>query len=207
MHQEEERLSQAPAPQPPDSPVAPPPTSTPAPGAKLSPKMISYLQQLLWDWILPFVVVWIVVKFLCFVVIVPTGSMIPTIDSGSLLIALRVHNPQHTVQRGDILVFYSQELENTLVKRVIGMPGDRVVVDNKGEVTINGQPYPEAYVRNASGKTGIFQVPPGSYLFMGDNRSGSLDARDWDNPYIQQEHVQGKAVFTIWPLMNFGVLK
>lgn len=165
------------------------------------------LKQIFWDWVFPFVIVWLIVKFLCFLVIVPTGSMIPTIDTGSILVALRVHNVERSVERGDIVVFYSEELNNTLVKRVIGMPGDRVVVDHKGDITINGEAYPEEYVRNASGKTGIFQVPEGSYLFMGDNRSGSLDARDWFNPYISGEQIQGKAVFTLWPLMNFGVLK
>ncbi len=163
------------------------------------------------EWIVPFALeilaILLVIKFLFFFVIVPTGSMIPTIDEHSILFATRVHNPEKSVERGDILVFRSDELDTTLVKRVVGMPGDHVVIDSEGRTTINGQPYPEDYVLYKSYKEGEFQVPEGCYLFLGDNRNGSLDARSWENPYISADKIQGKAIFTLWPFENFGVLR
>lgn len=174
-----------------------------------SQSMSKYLsvKQVVWDWVIPFLVVWLVVKFLCFIVIVPTGSMMPTIDEGSILIAFRVHNVEKFVSRGDIVVFRSDELDTILVKRLIGMPGDRVDIDHYGDLVINDEPYPEEYVRYASGKSRSFHVPEGCYLFLGDNRNGSYDARDWNNPYISGDKIQGKAVFTLWPISNFGILK
>ena len=163
------------------------------------------------EWVIPFgieiLVVLLIIKFIFFFVIVPTGSMIPTIDEHSILFATRVHNAEKSVERGDILVFRSDELDTTLVKRVVGMPGDHVVIDGEGKVTINGEPFAEEYVVYKSPKEGDFQVPEGCYLFLGDNRNGSLDARSWENPYIPGDKIEGKAIFTLWPFENFGVLR
>lgn len=88
------------------------------------------------------------------------------------------------------------------------MPGDHVVIDDTGALTINdGMPYPEPYVKFISRQSGEFQVPEGCYLFFGDNRSGSMDARSWEQPYISGDKITGKAIFTLWPFENFGVLK
>ena len=71
------------------------------------------------EWIIPFaieiVVILLIVKFVCFFVIVPTGSMVPTIAERSILFATRVYNPEKNVERGDILVFRSDELDMTMV--------------------------------------------------------------------------------------------
>jgi len=53
----------------------------------------------------------------------------------------------------------------------------------------------------------VFQIPEGMYLFLGDNRAGSSDARGWRHPYVPAEDITGKAVFTIFPFKNFGILK
>lgn len=172
------------------------------------PFVTYFFEELFFPLLIQTVVILVVVKLLFFLVIVPTGSMIPTIDEGSLLFAMRVYNIPESVDRGDVLVFYSDELNTTLIKRLIGLPGDTVEIDHQGNVTINGEPYPERYVVNqASYKSGTYYVPENCYFFMGDNRSGSFDARDWRNPYIAQEDIRGRAVFTLWPLSNFGVLK
>ena len=167
------------------------------------------LRQLWRGWILPFgteiLVLLFIIKFLFFFVIVPTGSMIPTIDSHSVLFATRVHHPEK-LQRGDIVVFDSDELGITLVKRLVGLPGDRVVIDSQGRMTLNGQPAEEDYVFYKSNLSADFTVPEGCYFFLGDNRSGSNDARMWRDPYIDGEKIQGKAWFTLWPVANFGSL-
>ena len=168
------------------------------------------LRQLWRGWILPFgteiLVLLFIIKFLFFFVIVPTGSMIPTIDSHSVLFATRVHHPEK-LQRGDIVVFDSDELGITLVKRLVGLPGDHVVLDENGRMTLNGEPVEEPYVFHKDSRTADFTVPEGHYLFLGDNRSGSNDARMWNQPYIPGEKISGHARFTLWPVENFGVLR
>ena len=104
------------------------------------------------------------------------------------------------------MVFDSDELGITLVKRLVGLPGDRVVIDSQGRMTLNGQPAEEDYVFYKSNLSADFTVPEGCYLFLGDNRSGSNDARMWKDPYIDGEKIQGKAWFTLWPVANFGSL-
>lgn len=160
-------------------------------------------------WVLPFgveiLVLLFVIKVLFFFVVVPSGSMIPTIDEMSILFATRVHDPEK-LERGDIVVFESDELGLTLVKRLVGLPGDTVILDDSGKMTLNGEPVEEPYVFYRSGMSAKFQVPEGHYLFLGDNRSGSNDARMWKQPYIPAGKICGKAQFTIWPVANFGGL-
>ena len=102
-------------------------------------------------------------KFVLFVPIVPSGSMEPTIAEHSALIALRVHHLEK-LQRGDIVVFTAQtpELEGTtLIKRLIGLPGDHVEIDESGAVTINGEVQPEDYVVYQYAIPGEYDVPEG----------------------------------------------
>lgn len=123
---------------------------------------------------------------------VPTSSMEPTMQPNSEFIVKKTKN----ITRGDIVVFNSSELGKILVKRLIGMPGD--VVDIRGgEVFINGSYLKEDYVLNNSDYTGTFYVPDDGYLFLGDNRSNSADARYWDNPYIHKSAVIGKVILEI----------
>lgn len=162
-------------------------------------------------WILPFgveiLIMLLLLKFVFFLTVVPTGSMIPAIGEGSWLFVTHVYQPEKTVGRGDILVFDNDELGETLIKRVVGLPGDEIELDGDGKMILNGSPYPEEYVVNGSDGSGTWRVPPGCYLFMGDNRSNSFDARGWDNPYIPADKIIGKAHFALWPLSNFGPLE
>lgn len=167
------------------------------------------MKNIIKGWVIPFgieiLVLLFVIKVLFFFVVVPSGSMIPTIDEASILFATRVHDPT-TLERGDIVVFQSDELGITLVKRLIGLPGDTVILDKEGKLSINGERVEEPYVFYKAAVSGKFQVPEGHYLFLGDNRSGSNDARVWKQPYISGEKICGKAQFTIWPVANFGKL-
>lgn len=166
-------------------------------------------KKILKEWIIPFgieiIILLLIVKFVCFFTIVPTGSMKPTIAEKSIVFTLRVRNPEK-LKRGEIVVFFSEELGQNLVKRLVGLPGEHVEIDEEGMVYIDGEKLEENYVVYQSGLTGEFEVPQGCYLFLGDNRAGSLDARYWDEPYISGDDITGKAIFTIWPFSNFGVL-
>ena len=81
-------------------------------------------------------------------------------------------------------------------------------IEESGDVYINDVLLAEHYVVNQEvGYTGTFTVPEGCYFFLGDNRSGSSDARVWENPYIPGDDVMSRAVFTLFPLGDFGILK
>ncbi|MEG1448482.1 MAG: signal peptidase I [Oscillospiraceae bacterium] len=174
--------------------------------------MSTKLKAFLKEWVIPLaievVVVLFIIKYVVFLVNVPSGSMIPTIDEHSWLFARRVHNPQKALSRGDVVIFDSDEEQKTLIKRLVGMPGETVEVKMNGDIFIDGEKLDEPYVINQeTGYEGTFEVPEGHYLFFGDNRSGSWDARYWDNPYISEDDIMGEAGLTILPIRNFGFIK
>ena len=140
-----------------------------------------------------------------FVANVPTGSMETTVPTGSQVITTRCFNKDN-VERGDVVVFYSEELDMVLLKRCIGLPGDTVEFDGEGNTYINGEYYDESYVSSYSDFEGSFEVPEGCYFFCGDNRRSSFDARFWDDPYIEKENVKGIARFIVFPFGSFGLV-
>ena len=180
------------------------------PEQEIPQDMKSKIKRFIKEWVIPFgvevVVIVLLIKFVFFFTYVPTGSMIPTIAEKSWLFAVHVYNVEETVERGDILVFDSEETETTLIKRVVGLPGETVEIIS-GVVYINGEKLEEEYVVHESYEDRVFQIPEGMYLFLGDNRAGSSDARGWRHPYVPAEDITGKAVFTIFPFKNFGILK
>jgi signal peptidase I len=112
------------------------------------------------------------------------------------------------VERGDTVVFwYPQDTSKSYIKRVIGVPGDRVRVD-AGQVYVNGQAMVENYVPAenrdfSSWREGEEQVvPDGKYFVLGDHRNQSSDSRMWG--YVPRENIYGKAVFVYWPLQKMG---
>ncbi len=138
---------------------------------------------------------------------VPTGSMTPTVKPGDWTLTVRVRNPETAIEREDVVVFYSEEMEKILFKRCVGLPGEEVEVNKDGSVYIDGEELEEDYVSSESHVSRAFEVPEGCYLFFGDNRGDSLDARYWENPYISGEDIMGRAVFIFWPLSDFGVIQ
>ena len=161
------------------------------------------------EWVIPIasaiIIVLLLRQFVFFNVYVPTGSMIPTIMQDDKVLVTRVHD-YNSLKRGDIIVFYSDELGETLVKRLIGLPGDKVEIKN-GEVFINGEKTNQDYVKNKDQFNGRFEVPEGKYFFLGDNRPVSNDARYWKDHYIDSSKIEGKAQFVFYPFKNFGKLK
>lgn len=121
---------------------------------------------------------------------VPSGSMEPTLHIGCNLLINKL-TTHYT--RGDIVVFKSEEFDKILVKRLIGEPGDHILLD--GDKTyINGNLFVEDYVENPTNGVDVFEfdVPEGCYLFLGDNRYSSKDARLWKEPYIKEEALMGE---------------
>ena len=171
---------------------------------------MDFAKKIFQDWILPIVaaiiIAFIINKVVFFNVTVPTGSMLPTINLDDKILVTRVHN-KNNLKHGDIVVFHSDELDEDLIKRLIGLPNDVVDIKEDGSVYINGDKTDESYVAHPGGKTGKFTVPEDSYFFMGDNRINSLDARYWEKPFIPKKDIMGKARIIISPFSRFGKLK
>ena len=167
------------------------------------------LRQFVKSWLLPLAaeiaILLVIFNFVINITYVPTGSMIPTISEHSVLISLREYNTDE-LQRGEIYSFHSDELGKTLIKRLIGLPGETVRIEGNGNIYINDVRLDEPYVKHPDTLSGRFEVPEGCLLFFGDNRAGSFDARRWQNPYIPVEKVTGKVVFKLWPPSQFGGL-
>ena len=75
--------------------------------------------------------------FVVFKVKIPSESMVPTLNVGDRLFVTRVYNPEN-LNRGDVVVFYSEEKNECIIKRLIGKPGDKIVIKD-GVVTVNGE--------------------------------------------------------------------
>ena len=106
-------------------------------------------------------------------------------------------------QRGEIIVFhYPRDPTKDFVKRVIGLPGENVVVED-GSVVINGQSIDDPYANhkaafgdNFHDTREPFDVPEGEYFAMGDNRENSRDSRYWGS--VPASHIKGKAMLVYW---------
>jgi signal peptidase I len=149
---------------------------------------------------------------------IPTGSMEPNLLVGDHLIVNkmifsptvtgleRALLPHREIRRGDVMVFkYPEEPERDFIKRVIGLPGDRLELRRK-TIYINGEPLVEPYAHfterpsESAGVTGDLRefygpvsVPAGQYFMMGDNRDNSQDSRYWG--LLPAHYVKGKALF------------
>lgn len=159
------------------------------------------------DWVAPILIAIVLAvlinKFLFFTVTIPSESMVPTIKIGDRVVVTRIYD-RKKLKRGDIVVFYSKELDDRLIKRLIGLPGDKVEVKEGGQVYINGEKIDEPYVVYPEDLRVSFTVGEDKYLFFGDNRIVSNDARRWENPYIDGKDIQGKARFIIFPFRRAG---
>lgn len=168
------------------------------------------IKNLLSNWVMiivfAIIIALLINKFILFVISVPSGSMYPTIKPKDRIITTRIYN-FNNIQRGDILVFYSDEFQETMVKRVIGFPNDLVEIKEYGTVYINGDKIDESYVIYPDNRAGKFKVPAGEYLFLGDNRAHSLDSRSWKDPFIKSENIKGKAVFILFPFDRVSKLE
>ena len=99
---------------------------------------------------------------------------------------------------GDIVTFWSDELGKLLVKRVVGLPGDEITFQD-GYTYINGEMLDESYLprQGITQCSASFLVPEGCVFFMGDNRTGSNDARFWKQPYISVDNIRAKVMVGI----------
>ena len=136
------------------------------------------------------------------------GSMDKTLADGDNLI---ISGLFYTPERGDIIVFedYSTELREPLVKRVIGIAGDKVVIDINGDVYVNGELLDEPYVHITPGKDhtsifGTWTVGEGELFVLGDHRDISKDSREFGT--IKADSVLGEVKLRFYPFDKFGLI-
>jgi signal peptidase I len=128
------------------------------------------------------------------------SKYIPFIDAHDGEEAFLFHGPQ----RGDVIVFrYPKDPDRDFIKRVIGVPGDSIRIDDAGTVFVNGEALKENYISDSSPRSLEEQmVPPDSYFVLGDNRPNSSDSRNWG--FVPEENIIGKAMLSYWPLSELG---
>ncbi len=138
--------------------------------------------------------------------VVPTGSMINTIQEKDRIIASRLTYKNSDPQRYDIVIFlYPDNEKQYFVKRIIGLPGETVeIVEGIVYVTQeNGKTIQldDSFVTNCvpTGNFGPYKVPEDSYFMMGDNRNTSWDSRYWKNKYVKRNKILGKVMFKYYP--------
>ena len=136
-------------------------------------------------------------KYVLLFGIIPSASMEPTLLSNSFAIINGTKYWRSSPERGDIIVFYSEELEETLIKRVIGLPGEEVSFED-GLVHINGSILSEPYLSSEECTLAFqsFKVPEQEYFLLGDNRMNSYDSRFWEEPYIHLDEIKGELLFS-----------
>ena len=149
---------------------------------------------------------------------IPSESMTNTLKIGDRVLVNRVVYHLRKPHRGDVVVFNSRAVGITLIKRIIGLPGETVSLKD-GAVYINGRRIKEPYVREVNGAAlptepfsdgriwsleQPYTVPAGHYFVMGDNREQSDDSRDW-GPIAKSELI-GVAFFKYWPPSRIGGL-
>jgi signal peptidase I len=159
---------------------------------------------------------------------IPSGSMRPTLREGDYIFVwklsygIRLPFMQKAVyefampKRGNVVVFTRPDDPNTkeneastnIIKRVIGLPGDKIEVSGS-KLFVNGELMVEDYARWEDGGTlegnfGPQVVPDGHVLLLGDNRDHSKDGRFWNYPFLPVENIKGRAFIIYWSWSNFS---
>lgn len=162
----------------------------------------------------------LVVLILTFLVVTYVGqrtkvsgsSMEPMLSDGDNLIVDKLSYRFSEPERFDIIVFPFRYAEKTYyIKRIIGLPGETVFIDEEGNIYINDELLRESYGREVIEDPGRAYEPvtlgENEYFVLGDNRNNSSDSRDPVVGNIHRDEFIGKAWVRIWPLNKMGIIK
>ena len=139
-------------------------------------------------------------------------SMEYTLSDGDNLIVDKISYRFHKPERYDIIVFPFQYEENTYyIKRIIGLPGEKVQIGEDGAIYINGKVLEESYGREVMEDPGQAEEPieldDDEYFVLGDNRNASSDSRDPSVGVIHEEDIIGRAWLRIYPFDKMGFIR
>lgn len=133
------------------------------------------------------------------------SSMDPTLENGQIVVSIKTKK----LKSGDVVAFWQGN--KLLVKRVIASPGQKLDIDVNGKVFVDGKAISESYLDSESlGNTDIdfpHQVEESRWFCMGDNRESSIDSRSAVIGDISKEQIEGKVLFSVWPLNKIGIVK
>ena len=162
----------------------------------------------------------LIVLILTFLVVTYVGqrtmvigsSMEPMLSDGDNLIVDKLSYRFNEPQRFDIIVFPFRYAEKTYyIKRIIGLPGETVFIDENGTIFINGEELQESYGKEIIKDPGRAYEPitlgEDEYFVLGDNRNTSSDSRDPVVGNIHRDEFIGKAWMRIWPFSKMGMIK
>jgi signal peptidase I len=126
-------------------------------------------------------------------------SMKNTLHNSQYVLVNKIAYLFHTPERGDVIVFHDPNMpERDLIKRIIGLPGDKIVMDSSN-VWVNGTELNEPYIMAQwNPNTENLTVPANTYFVMGDNRPNSQDSR-YFGP-VPKDNIVGKATLVDWPI-------
>lgn len=157
---------------------------------------------------------WLVTTYVGVRTQVDGGSMEPTLSDEDNLIVDKISYRFSDPKRFDIIVFPFRYKEDTYyIKRIIGLPGETVQIDEQGKIYIDGEVLEESYGREIirPENIGIARQPivlgDDEYFVLGDNRNNSSDSRTETVGNINRREIIGRAWVRIWPFDKFGVLK
>ncbi|HAK95586.1 MAG TPA: signal peptidase I [Planctomycetes bacterium] len=128
-------------------------------------------------------------------------SMLPTYHDGDKVLLLKLAPSLLPIARDDIVIFtHPGHPDRDLVKRVVGVAGDRIHIDARGDLYVNGVRTESFNLASRQGRTRSrnWLVPEDSFFVLGDNRANSQDSRDFGS--IPVELLRGKVLFRWWPL-------
>ena len=132
-------------------------------------------------------------------------SMNPTLQDRDIIVLVKTDH----MKTGDLCGFYWQN--KLLLKRIIGLPGDIITLDEDGVVTVNGEVLDEPYVDElALGECDIkfpYQVPENRYFVLGDHRATSIDSRSSVIGCVEKSQIVGKVFLRVWPLSSFSLIR
>ncbi len=140
------------------------------------------------------------------------SSMETTLSDGDHLIVDKISYRFSDPERFDIIVFpFQYDTDTYYIKRIIGMPGETVQIDESGNIYIDGELLEESYgrevIQNPGRATDPVRLGEDEYFVMGDNRNNSSDSRDPSVGNIHRRDIIGRAFIRIWPFSKFGILK
>lgn len=154
---------------------------------------------------------WLLITFVAQRTDVNGTSMVPTLQDSDQLICDKLTYRFKDPERFDIIIFPYQYAEKTyFIKRIIGLPGETVRIDENGVIYINGEVLEENYGAETMLYQGLaaeeIQLGEDEYFVLGDNRNVSEDSRYADVGNIKREDIIGRAFCRIWPLTKIGLL-
>ena len=138
------------------------------------------------------------------------SSMYPNFKDGDYIITDKLSYRFNQPARGDIIVFKNpRDQSQDFIKRIIGLPGDTVKVQD-GNVFVNDKQIAQPFLKDISTNPGSFMaegqevvVQPGEYIVFGDNRPHSSDSREWG--FITKDEIIGRVIFRYWPADELGI--